>query len=189
MGMKATTRGYFAGGTDVAVADGGTGASTARAAAQNLSVPYILAKSYAAVSGAADTNENTLATITVPANAMGANGVLRLNFRCTATNNANAKTLRIRFSGGSGTIIYQVALTSTAGGAGWSFIANTNSTSAQNNWGQWTVINSTLTAVSSANSSIDTTASTTVVITGQKANGADTFTLDGYVVEILSDGA
>lgn len=36
---------YVAGGTDVAVADGGTGASTAQAAAANLGVPYVIAKS------------------------------------------------------------------------------------------------------------------------------------------------
>lgn len=35
---------YFAGGTDVAVTDGGTGSSTAVAAAQALSVPYVLAQ-------------------------------------------------------------------------------------------------------------------------------------------------
>jgi hypothetical protein len=65
----------------------------------------ILGASAVAVSGAADTNENILATITIPAGAMGLNGILRVYADYTVTNNANAKTLRVRLSGIGGTVL------------------------------------------------------------------------------------
>ena len=52
--------------------------------------PIILAQSAVAVSKTGDTNEATLASITIPAGAMGANGSLRL------TTVWSAATLRLR---------------------------------------------------------------------------------------------
>src|SRR5712664_2587326 len=91
----------------------------------------ILCKSAVAVSAPADTNEDTLATCTVPANAMGANGVLRIRTRWSATNNANNKIVRSRFSGGAGTTFGAITL------SGWGYqqlevtISNRNATNSQ----------------------------------------------------------
>ena len=156
-------------------------------ASQNLS--YILAQSAVAVSGAEDTAENTLATITIPANALGANGSIAIITSWTFTNSANLKTLRARFSGGAGSIYMSFAITTQATTQAQFIISNRNSASSQvggttggNATGGWGV--STGAIVTSA---IDTTAQTTIVITGQKALGTETITLERYIA-ILSYG-
>lgn len=167
--------------------DGATQANPTFTGTGGSGYPIILAQSWAAVSGAADTNENTLATITVPANAMGANGRLRIQTQWTFTNNANNKTVRIRFSGAAGT---QYLVNTSASVAGilqaTTTIANRGATNSQ--IGASTLVAATTFGVNgtaSTTSAVDTTAATTLVITAQKATGTDTMTLDGYTVELI----
>jgi hypothetical protein len=166
-------------------------AAAARAMQAAIGGWYILAQSAVPVSGAADTNENTLATITVPANAMGPNGSLRVSVYFTFTGSTNAKTLRARFSGGAGTQYVNIGTAASATTA-LSFevlIQNRNATNSQvggmpnypvqqnsSSPGVWTT--------STATSSVDTTAATTIVITGQKATGAETLTLERYIAQL-----
>lgn len=153
-------------------------------------ITQILKKSGTAVTAPADTTEDTLATINVPAN-IGANAVIRfwLDFACT--NNANAKTVRLRFSGGSGTVVITIGIGGTSDTLFRGEMVAANSTSSQvwsgfglqNNGG--TFINAGQFNITSA---IDTTAATTIVATVQKASAGDTVTLKGYAFELISDG-
>lgn len=137
-----------------------------------------------AVSAPADTTEDTLATITIPANAMGANGRLRVSTFWSHTNSANNKTLRVRYSGASGTIFSTFTNTTTAAMRAQCEIVNRNATNSQvggfNGTGGFGSG-----AASLLTSSVDTTAATTVVITGQKASSGETLTLESYLVELI----
>lgn len=148
------------------------------------SIRVIAASAEAVTAPASDTNENILATITIPAGAMGPNGILRLTTRWTATNNANAKTLRHRFSGISGTVVHSTGSGSYAARRIIVEIANRNSESSQIGGlaGQDGFGSSGSTW---ATSTVDTTSAQTIVVTAQKATGTDTVTLEGYVCEIL----
>lgn len=145
----------------------------------------VLCKSAVAVSAPVDTTEDTLATCTVPANAMGANGVLRIRTRWSATNNVNNKIIRTRFSTVAGTTFGLITT------ANWGYqqlevtISNRNATNSQEG-AQISFVNSALLASSTTTTSaVDTTAATTIVITGQKATAGDTLTLESYLVELM----
>jgi hypothetical protein len=178
---------YRAGGAEVAVADGGTGASTDRSAAANLHVPYVLGQSFVSHS-TSSTSEVVLATVAIPANAIGPNGCLRITSLWNTPVTANTRTPRVRFgasgAGTGGTIYGSMAVVSTANEMRSTIIGNKNSAALQvggtiggsGGWGA--------TTSSSASSSVDTTAASEVVFTGQLANGADTVTLVGYIVEV-----
>jgi hypothetical protein len=144
----------------------------------------VLAQSGVAVSGAADTNENALATITIPANSLGINGSIRVWHLWTVTNSANNKTMRVRFSGASGTIYNQIVLTTSAINHQLTVITNRGATNSQVGSAS---LSSSFGASASANvtSAVDTTADTTIVITGQKASAGETITLERYMVEIV----
>lgn len=144
-----------------------------------------LAKSGAAVSAPADTNENTVATITVPANALGANGFIKYVANLTYTNNANAKTLRVKI-GGSILSTFNVAgiTNSTLTGS----IANANATNAQVSNAFNLHDNATGTTQMAAVAAIDTTSATTITITVQKGTAGDTITLVNFSFEIVADG-
>lgn len=148
----------------------------------------VLAKSAVAVSGAADTNENILATVTIPAGAMGANGALRLTCFWAVTGSTNAKTLRVRLGGIGGTAYVATAI-ATAGITAVEMdgnIANRNSQSSQIGWvSAFSSVGSIAQSGSKITSAIDTSAATTLVITGQKALGSETLTLDAYLVELI----
>lgn len=161
----------------------GTAAITGGSITGQTGTAYILAQSYAAVDTPADVTEDTLATITVPANALGANGQLRIHLHITCTNNANAKTIRVRYSGGAGTQFYQGSYASIAYGGAVLGIGNRNATNSQTGatFGVAGVANGN----PGATAAVDTTASTTLVITGQKGLAGDTLTLAGYTVEIV----
>lgn len=143
-----------------------------------------VASSGAAASHTGDTNETALATITIPAGGLGPNGVVRLTVNFSCTNNANTKTACIRFGGIGGTRYLNAPLTNQARLHTPIFIYNRNSEASQiagSNAGNMTGYGQSTT--SQVTSTVDTTAATTIVITGQLAVGTDTITLESYVLE------
>lgn len=145
--------------------------------------PYILARSAIAVSCPADTTEDILANIAVPAGAMGANGILRVTTNWTFTNNGNPKTLRVRFSGTSGTGFLSFNAASLAAQRIVQEISNRGSTNAQYGQavgsGTANILNTGVTAA------VDTTLAASIVISGQKGTLGDALTLESYLVELL----
>lgn len=181
---------YFTDGTTAALADFTAFArtlvatSTARAAAAALGVPFVLAQSGVQVSHTGDTNETILATITVPANAMGPNGRVIVTYIGSVTNNGNNKIFRIRFGGIGGTVFDQVTLTTSPSVRVQKEIINRNSAMSQ--VGMVATIGgfgSSGTAITTG--SVDTTDAVDIVITGQLANGTDTIALEAYRVEVV----
>lgn len=159
-------------------------ALSGRLFAKSAGLWYPLAASAVGVSGAADTNENTLATVTIPAGAMGANGRLRITTLWSITSSGNNKTLRIRLGGIAGTAFFSIALTTSASSADQREICNRSAQNSQigkstgsTPWG------GTANAVTSG--AIDTSAAVDLVITGQKAAAGETLTLESYLVELL----
>jgi hypothetical protein len=143
----------------------------------------VLAASAVAVVTPADATEDVLATITVPANAMGANGVLRITAVFSGTNNVNSKLCNVRYSGAGGTLYAQANISSNKFRTQVQ-IANRNATNSQAGFDA-SGGGFGLSAAAIATSAVDTTASTTIVITGQKAVAGDTLTLESYLVELI----
>ena len=166
------------------VANGGTNATTAIAAMASLKGVYVLAHSAAAVSGAADTNENILATITVPANSMGANGMVRIWTLWTVNNDASAKTVRVRFGGIGGTAYFSASIANQVTTHLITLISNRNATNSQVG-SPGLAAGFGVSTSATITSAIDTTAETTIVLTAQKADGTDTMTLERYLVELI----
>lgn len=142
-----------------------------------------VAQSWVAVAGAADTNENILGTITIPANP-GINASVRVRCIFTYTNSANNKTLRARYSGIGGTVLFGPTRTTQATSEfifEMSFRGLTNSQTTfvkEISAGSLSVAGPTATAV-------DQTAATTIVLTGTKASAGETLTLEGYTAELI----
>lgn len=260
---------YFAGGTDVAVTDGGTGSSSAVAAAQALSVPYVLAQwcvpVMAASSGSMGNNgavtamtaldrtisgawvffpasaisagsaagfywfvgssttagtvfnstwdglsvptagtatafsttgpgaftgvttEQVAVTITIPA--LAANSSLEIDSLWNVTNNANAKTPRIRIgaagAGTGGTAMFGPSPASIQAFAAKSVIRNNNSTSAQIG-----LTSTGLLGVSTGGSGMTTAAinlaagTAQMVLSLQKGTATDYLVLEGGTVVV-----
>lgn len=187
--LEANTDYYAPGGTDVATADGGTGASTAQGACANLRTWYVLAASGVRVAHTGSASETTLATITVPPNAMGANGRVRVKAVFGFADDGDTTgtwTPRVRFNGVSGTIYAGPTLANTTTAYVLEVdISNRNATNSQvgpsnsstGGWGQNS--NPIIT------SAVDTTAAVDVVISGQLADSGDTMRLESYTVELL----
>jgi len=135
----------------------------------------------APVSLTGSTSVVTLATITIPAGLMGANGKLKIYPLWSTTNNANAKTLRALFGGSTcSTMVSQ----SNPNNSGLLIIRNTNSESAQKcSSGLVAGIGASFGSIASI--TIDTTAATTITLTGQLAVGTDTMTLEDLFVEVV----
>lgn len=145
----------------------------------------LLAQSAAGVSHTGDANEFAFATITVPGRTMGVNGRLRIETIWSYTNSANNKTLRVRFSGISGTVFFTQTATTTVADRQLTDIANRGATNSQVG-GPPTGVGGVSTAGSAnTTSAVDTTADTTIVITGQLATTTETITLESYTVELL----
>lgn len=170
---------YAPGGTDVAVADGGTGASTDREACKNLKAWHVLAQSFVAASVTGTLTETTLATVNIPAGALGPNGRVIISSIWSATNNANNKTARHKFGG---TTYFAQNITTQVAWRHENEIGNRNATNSQAG-NQNNVFGSLGAAL--VTSAVDTTASVAVLFTGQLANVGDTLTLESYRVEIL----
>ena len=144
----------------------------------------MLAASGVQVSHTGNTNETALATVTIPAGAMGPNGRLRIRAVFSHTNGADDKIGRLRLGGISGTIHWNRTFTTTAlNRLDWE-IANRN---AQNSQVGWQAGSSSFETSAGAltTSAIDTSAATTLVFSTQLENGVDTASLESYTVEIF----
>ncbi len=139
---------------------------------------YVLAKSGVGVSHTGNTTETTLATITVPAGAMGPNGQIEVEALFSINNSANSKTMRVRLGG---SLAGATATTSTASFQGKSRIANRNSASSQVAPASL-VVSSSATAVNTL--AINTANAADITITGQLANAGDSVTLESYLVRV-----
>lgn len=141
----------------------------------------VIAQSAVASPITGTTTETTLATITVPANVMGANGRIEITTMWSTTNSANNKTLRVKF----GSLTMQsIVMTTNASIQVTAIIANRNNTASQvASPNSSTGTGATTNAVQTA--SIDTTAAVTILITGQLANTGETITLEAYSVKLF----
>lgn len=157
-----------------------TGAGVSGGGIAGLKSPGIVKNSAIAVSHTGDTNEFTLATIAIPAGAMGTNGTLRISWAYSYTANANTKTVRLKL--GASTLITRGK---TTGG-------NDNVTEMLSNRGaansQLLATNYSTVSTSGLQStfSVDTSVSQNLTITVQLGNAADTFTLESYLIEVLN---
>ena len=142
----------------------------------------VLAASGASVSVTGTTTETTLATIPVPAKAMGPNGVLRITALWTYPNTANIKTLRHRFGG---TAFNSQPMTTTAMVQTFVMIRNANSEIAQK---ALNLSNTTPFATSTGTpmiGAVDTRIAQNLTISGLLANTGETITLESYIVELM----
>lgn len=137
-----------------------------------------------AVSAPANTSENILATINIPAKAMGINGALRVTTLWTMTNSVNNKTTSIRLGGISGTAFLALVNTTAASLMNIKVIQNRGAANSQVSFNSASGGNNTTTGAVTTGS-IDTSAAQTLVITGQKASSGETLTLESYLVELI----
>lgn len=144
----------------------------------------LLARSGTGVSVTGTTNETALATITIPASAMGTNGQLRVTALYSNNHSGNNKTHRIRFGGAAGTVYTSQANTTNLSYQIQVMVRNRNVANSQVGFA---AVGATFGVASGANatSSVNTAAETTVVISSQLAHGPDSATLESYTVELL----
>lgn len=146
----------------------------------------VLAQSAAAVSHTGDTVESTLATVVVPANAIGPNGQVIVEALFSMTNNANVKTAKFKFGA---TTVLSVGLTSVATAQQRRRIANRGLTNSQVTTGQTTTSEfASGVGTSIGTAAEDTTAAVTILITGTLATNTDTITLESYQVLLYPKG-
>lgn len=128
--------------------------------------------------------ETTLATVIVPAGVMGTSGALRVWTFWSFSGTNGTRSVRVRFSGASGTQYLAVSNASTINSFfDCRIIANSNSASSQVGNQVSSPFGGTTTAKQTG--SANTAAQTSVVITGQLGNSSDTIVLEWYCVELL----
>lgn len=148
---------------------------------------YVLAASAATgMSVTTGTTETVLATVTIPANAVGANGVIRITALWTYTNSANSKTVRVRLGGLSGTSFGSAVATTTADLQLMYMIRARNSTSSQIGFAANAGASFQTTVTSPATGSVNMAVAQDLVFTGTTALSGETITLESYIVEILN---
>lgn len=146
---------------------------------------YVVAASGVQVSNTGNTSETALATIAIPAAAMGANGFVRVTFVFSHTNSGNNKTIRVRFGGLSGTVYLSTVNTTTTTGRAEVEIFNRNSASSQVGFLTASAGFSLGLAAGIVTSAVDTASAVDLVISGQLASSGETVSLESYVVEVV----
>jgi hypothetical protein len=141
----------------------------------------VLAQTAAPSSHTGDLIETTLATVTIPANALGANGRVTIVFGVTQT---TAQTLKVKLGGTTLFTIATAATTYELNGA----IANRGATNSQRlDFIQVGVSNSSA-GGQVGTAAIDTTASVDITITGTLTNAANNITLESLHVILYPKG-
>ncbi|MDP3493148.1 MAG: DUF2793 domain-containing protein [Hyphomonadaceae bacterium] len=155
----------------------------ARAQCATLGTWRILAASAVAVSVAGTTGKTALATINVPASAMGANGRLRVTCHFSMPASTNSKTCSFEL-GGSVFMSRAEAGATVAALRDQREVANRNSASSQACWRASTIGGLGQGTNTLTTGAVDTSISQDLVFYGQLANSAETITLENYLVEL-----
>jgi hypothetical protein len=146
----------------------------------------VLASSGVQSSHTGTTTQTTLATVTVPAGAMGPNGRLRITFAYSFTNSANNKIFQVRFNGAAGTAVYARTETTNQSHRGQVEIANRNAANSQVygggllGSGGWGSVNTAIGTMA-----IDTASARDIAFTGELANAAESIAIESYLVELF----
>lgn len=176
------------------------GASTAIATTQAITLPgaptsalhaatkeyadqtgWRVSSSGAAVAVTGTTTETSAKSTTVPGGSLGANGVLMITCNCSHTNNANVKTIRVKYGG---TTFLSIPAANQARTHLRATIQNLNATNSQiggTNAGNASTFGQSTSA--QVTGSVDTTADQTVEVTAELATGTDTVTVHNLIVE------
>ncbi len=145
----------------------------------------IIAHSAVAAALTGTTAETVLASIAIPAGAMGPNGVLRVTAQWTYTSSANNKTLRTRLGGGlSGTLFDAIVPTTNAFQRRQCDIQNRNAQNVQFAPPSAYVAGFGTSTGAPLTGAVDTSAGQTLALTGQLASAGETITLESYLVEL-----
>jgi hypothetical protein len=176
--------------TDINLRLSGKGAGGVEAvgnlfAQTNKSVAYVLAASAVAIPHTGTTSETTLATVTIPAGAIGANGFVRVTTTWSHTSSGNAKNLLVRFGGTGGTAYQNSSVTATASTRHQILIGNRNSASSQVGMNSTTAGGFGSTNAAVATSSVNTGNAVDLVFRALLANSGETITLESYLVEVF----
>jgi len=144
----------------------------------------LLAQSGVPVALTGTTLETAMASVVVPGGLMGPHGSLRITYRFSTPNNANNKTMRVRFGGIAGASLGSRSQSLSACSGQIVLISNRGIENSQVGvpvdfpWG-----GNTGNAI--ATGAVDTSADQVAIITGQLSSGADTMTLEGWTFEVL----
>ena len=153
-------------------------------------IATVLAASALAVSHTGDTSETPLATITVPANAMGANGFVEVDAVWSYTNSDHAKDMRTWFGS---SVLTDISMTATIPDSLATELARQSVCIHNRGFTNSQCANALLTVPSAwsmlptalPTSAIDTTSSVNVMLTAQLGSAAETITLEAYVVRVF----
>lgn len=163
---------------------GGTNAITAQGATQQLLTRYVICQTGVDSTVGATTAEAIVYACQIPANSVGANGRIVAGATYALNNNANAKTVRVRFH--TANAVGGTAYRDHNGANSVTFatdntIINVNATNSQKS----RVSASGIATDALVTSALDTTGVTWVLFTCQKAVSGDTCTLSNALVEVL----
>ncbi len=151
------------------------------ATAKNLRAPYVLAQGAVAVAHSGDTAKATLASFTLPANSLGANGQLIIEtlFSASATN-VNAKNVTVEIGG---VVVDGANISSSFGTQLHCRVANRGVPNSQ------VFQNAGITGYGSNNpqtAAIDTSVDQVIAFTVTLANATDTVKLESYQITVCA---
>jgi hypothetical protein len=148
------------------------------------SIPYVIGQSAVASSHTGNTTETILATVTIPAGAIGPNGTVEIVTLWSYTNSANNKTWRIRLGGIGGTQVALITRTTTATDGDLRVIRNRNSASSQVFYRNTLGFGIGVGSATPSTGTVNTANAQDLVFTAELANSGETITLEGYTVKI-----
>lgn len=135
-----------------------------------------------------DTGEEFGPTITVPANAIGANGALRVTTLWGYTNSAGTKTVKLRYSGNAGTAFLSASGTTTVSLSDSRLIINRGVTGSQigvSDGGANIPAFANPSATNPVTASVDTTAASTLVLSITRNTATDNAIIESFLFELI----
>lgn len=161
-------------------------ASSVQAVCANLTTWWIAGRLTQQVSNTATTSEEALLTVTIPAGAIGPNGIVRVTVQYDTNSSANSKTFKIYHNSSAtigGTNIWNASHTASLGARSSREFVNQNSASSQR-YHSAGADTGTGAGSGTGTGSIDTANTSYIIVTGKKASAGDTLTLSFAIVEI-----
>ena len=137
------------------------------------------------LTGAGSDAETVLAAVSIPANAMAANGFLDIDVGYAMTNSANNKLIKIRLGGVSGDQFQTLTLATGIASSRYLYtIANAGATNSQIGFVAANTVSVGSAAGANATGTQDTTTAKDLVFTGQLQTTSETLSLKWYRVTL-----